>query len=251
MGKNVKKAAVSIPKNSTAKKAVKKPAAPIKPAAKKIVSAPAKATAKPAGKKPAASSVKKTAVPAPALKTAGKKPIAPPVRKPVPAAARTAALPPRKSLSAKAVKKGSARRPVKEEPLRKLKLSKAEKKFFYELLMGVRASFGEQIKFHSDEVLSAHKDSAGERAGMATHMADLGTDNFRHDFELGLMSEEVDVLEMVDEALQRLEDSEYGICLDCGELIPKARLEAKPYAKFCTKCKSKREEMDDSFTHRR
>lgn len=133
----------------------------------------------------------------------------------------------------------------KEEMLQKLKLSKADKKFFYGLLMAVRAAFDEQIKFHSEEILSSHKDSAGERAGMATHMADLGTDNFRHDFELGLMSKEVDVLEMVDEALQRLENSEYGICLDCGAIIPRERLEVTPYAQYCTKCKSKHEEVDE------
>ena len=74
---------------------------------------------------------------------------------------------------------------------------------------------------------------------------------YRRDFELGLLSDGVDVLEMIDEARQRLEDSEYGICLDCGEPIPRKRLEAKPYAKYCTKCKSKREEMDETFYHRR
>ena len=58
------------------------------------------------------------------------------------------------------------------------------------------------------------------------------------------------VLEMIDEALQRIEDSEYGVCLDCGAIIPKERLEAKPYARYCTKCKSKREEMEDSRYHR-
>ena len=116
--------------------------------------------------------------------------------------------------------------------------------------MHARDSFGEQIQVHVDEALSSRKDSAGERAGMATHMADLGSDNFRHDFELGLLTDEVDVLEMIDEALQRIEDSEYGVCLDCGAIIPKERLEAKPYARYCTKCKSKREEMEDSRYHR-
>ena len=137
-----------------------------------------------------------------------------------------------------------------EYPVRKLKLSKVDKKYFRELLMHARDSFGEQIQVHVDEALSSRKDSAGERAGMATHMADLGSDNFRHDFELGLLTDEVDVLEMIDEALQRIEDSEYGVCLDCGAIIPKERLEAKPYARYCTKCKSKREEMEDSRYHR-
>ena len=137
-----------------------------------------------------------------------------------------------------------------EHPVHKLKLSKVDKKYFRELLMHARDSFGEQIQVHVDEALSSRKDSAGERAGMATHMADLGSDNFRHDFELGLLTDEVDVLEMIDEALQRIEDSEYGVCLDCGAIIPKERLEAKPYARYCTKCKSKREEMEDSRYHR-
>ena len=137
-----------------------------------------------------------------------------------------------------------------EHPVRKLKLSNVDKKYFRELLMHARDSFGEQIQVQVDEALSSRKDSAGERAGMATHMADLGSDNFRHDFELGLLTDEVDVLEMIDEALQRIEDSEYGVCLDCGAIIPKERLEAKPYARYCTKCKSKREEMEDSRYHR-
>ncbi len=225
MEKKAKRAVASIPKNSTtAKKAANKMSAAVKPVAKKPAALP-KVAAAPAGKKPAVSPVKKKTLSSVSVK------------KSAPA--------PRKTLPGVPLKKGLVRK-LREEPLRKVKLSKAEKKYYFDLLMAVRAAFGEQIKFHSDEVLSSRKDSAGERAGMATHMADLGTDNFRHDFELGLMSEEVDVLEMVDEALQRLEDSEYGICLDCGATIPRERLEAKPYAKYCTRCKSRREEMDNT-----
>ena len=57
--------------------------------------------------------------------------------------------------------------------------------------MAERTEFMAQLKFHTDEALSSKKDAAGERAGMATHMADLGSDNFRHDLELGLLCREV------------------------------------------------------------
>ena len=127
----------------------------------------------------------------------------------------------------------------------KNKLTKAKKQMFYDLLMKCREDFMSQVKFHADEALSSPKDSAGERAGMATHMADLGSDNSRHDLELGLMSSEASVVEMIEESLQRLHDDEYGVCLDCGGLIPEARLQAKPYARYCTVCKSKREELED------
>ena len=226
-----KAAPVKAETKTAVKKTAVKKAAPVKAETKTVVkktavkkAAPVKAETKTAVKKTA---VKKAApVKAEVKKTVKKETPAP---------------------KAEPVKKAVRKR---EESLKKLRLSKADKKFFYDLLIHTRASFGQQIQFHSEDALSSRRDSAGERAGMATHMADLGTDNYRHDFELGLMSEEVDVLEMIDEALQRLEDSEYGICLDCGEQIPRKRLEAKPYAKYCVKCKSRREQMDDQY-HRR
>ncbi len=223
-----------------------------KSSAKKIVSAPKKAAvpvkktvAKKAAPKKVAVPVKKAA-PAPKkaapVKKAAPKKVAAPV-KAVPAA-------PAKTPAVKKVAAKKATQIRKDEILKKLRLSKTDKKYFRDLLLHARSAFGAQVRYHSDDALT-RKDAAGERAGMATHMADLGTDNYRRDFQLGLLSDGVDVLEMIDEALQRLEDSEYGICLDCGEPIPRKRLEAKPYAKYCTKCKSKREAMDETFYHRR
>ena len=52
----------------------------------------------------------------------------------------------------------------------KNKLSKTKKQFYYDLLMKARGEFMTQVKFHADEALTSHKDSAGERAGMATHV---------------------------------------------------------------------------------
>ena len=238
MKKQTQKITKSVPVKTPAKKVAKTASGKVEKTA-----VPAKAPAKPAAKK---------AAPAKApVKSAAKK--AAPAKAPVKSAAKKAA--PAKA-SVKKVVKPAAKKPEAEphleyeHPVRKLKLTKAEKKYYRELLMHARASFGEQIQVHVDEALSSRKDSAGERAGMATHMADLGSDNFRHDFELGLLTDEVDVLEMIDEALQRIDDSEYGICLDCGAIIPKERLEAKPYARYCTKCKSKREELEDSHYHR-
>ena len=260
--KTVVKKAASAPEKAAKKVPVKKaaPDAPVKTVKKAVTKkalaeTPVKTVKKAAVKKAVAT---KKAAPAPVKaekKVAVKKAVAAPAKK---VAVNKAAPAPVKAEKKVAVKKAVAavavpvKKTVKkrEESLKKLRLSKADKKFFYDLLIHTRASFGQQVQFHSEDALSSRRDSAGERAGMATHMADLGTDNYRHDFELGLMSEEVDVLEMIDEALQRLEDSEYGICLDCGEQIPRKRLEAKPYAKYCVKCKSRREQMDDHY-HRR
>ena len=40
----------------------------------------------------------------------------------------------------------------------------------------------------------------------------------------------------IEQALQRLEDGEYGTCAECGEDIPDKRLELDPAAHLCVAC---------------
>lgn len=42
----------------------------------------------------------------------------------------------------------------------------------------------------------------------------------------------------VAEALRRVDDGTYGICVRCGQPIPAARLEARPMATMCVACAS-------------
>ena len=48
-------------------------------------------------------------------------------------------------------------------------------------------------------------------------------------------------IEEIDIALGKLDDGTYGICDDCKEEIPIARLKVKPYAEYCTKCRKMEE----------
>jgi DnaK suppressor protein len=116
---------------------------------------------------------------------------------------------------------------------------KGKKKKYLAALLEAKAAVLGQMEFHSDEALKYEKDSAGLRAGMATHMADLGSDNYRHDMELQLLTEEGNVNELIDEALQRLKDGDFGKCLECGCPVPHERLMIKPYARYCVSCKKK------------
>lgn len=40
----------------------------------------------------------------------------------------------------------------------------------------------------------------------------------------------------IEAALKRLDDGDYGYCLDCGEEIPEKRLEIDPAAALCVSC---------------
>ena len=43
-------------------------------------------------------------------------------------------------------------------------------------------------------------------------------------------------LRLVDEALDRLDAGDYGICLECDEPIAEKRLRALPWARYCVTC---------------
>lgn len=45
----------------------------------------------------------------------------------------------------------------------------------------------------------------------------------------------------VSEALDRLEAGAYGVCAECGQLIPAAQLEVRPFRERCVACESRRE----------
>jgi DnaK suppressor protein len=43
----------------------------------------------------------------------------------------------------------------------------------------------------------------------------------------------------IDEALARVTDGTYGVCVRCGRPIPAGRLEARPSARTCVACAGK------------
>lgn len=115
---------------------------------------------------------------------------------------------------------------------------KGQKKVYYERLIKAREAVMGQMQSHAESALDC---SEAEKRGVTTHMADVCSDNSRHEMELRLMTEEGNVLELIEQAIQRLIAGKYGICQDCGERISEARLEARPHAVYCIKCKSERE----------
>jgi len=78
--------------------------------------------------------------------------------------------------------------------------------------------------------------AAGDLPLAPTHMADIGTDNIEREFTLRLMEANDQTQDRIEAALQRIEDGSYGSCAECGKRIPKARLNAIPYAIECVAC---------------
>ncbi len=49
------------------------------------------------------------------------------------------------------------------------------------------------------------------------------------------------VLSLIDEALERVEEGTYGLCVSCGKEIQPKRLEAVPWARHCITCQDLQE----------
>jgi RNA polymerase-binding transcription factor DksA len=82
----------------------------------------------------------------------------------------------------------------------------------------------------------------GNLSNMPIHMADLGTDNFEQEFTLSLLQKEGVVLGEIDAALERVQKGSFGRCEECEGAIPKTRLNALPYTRYCVECARKAEQ---------
>ena len=80
-----------------------------------------------------------------------------------------------------------------------------------------------------------------ENNGDLSSAADLGTDNFEREFTLSLVEGKDAALDQIDEALERIAEGTFGICEVCETKIPRARLDAIPYASRCVECAAKLE----------
>ncbi|MFO7907152.1 MAG: TraR/DksA family transcriptional regulator [Planctomycetota bacterium] len=114
---------------------------------------------------------------------------------------------------------------------------KLETKPFKEKLLLLRARLRGDVNTMADATLGRPRtEASGDLSSMPIHMADVGSDNFEQEFTLSLMANDEEVLDLIEQALERIEEGTYGSCTECGGRIPKTRLNAIPYTPYCIKC---------------
>ena len=250
------KRGASAKRAPTRKKTPARKAATKKAAARKKTPARKTAAKKATAKKPAAR--KKT----PARKATAKKPAA---RKKTPAkkalskralareavarklAAKAAA--PKKSTqkpTAKPSRKPPATRPAAKPPEPKKKVSRRTKSPYTarqlnplrKALLELRARVARDMNLMGDEAFRASESEVD-----ADDVADFGSDAFERTMTLNLLENEARNMQAIDGALEAMDNKIYGLCRECNESIPLARLEALPFAQTCVPCQEAQESM--------
>ena len=106
-------------------------------------------------------------------------------------------------------------------------MTNTELTFHRERLLALRARLQGDTTQMEDNALN--KDHS-KTTSMPNHMAELGSGNFDQELTLRVLGSEKNALEQIEAAIERIEDGSYGWCEECGEEIPKTRLDAIPYA---------------------
>ncbi|MFN2498689.1 MAG: TraR/DksA family transcriptional regulator [Pyrinomonadaceae bacterium] len=81
-----------------------------------------------------------------------------------------------------------------------------------------------------------------ERDAEATQdPADMAANAYTKELLVSMSDNDRQLLNLIDEALERMDDSGYGKCVRCRQPLPEKRLEAVPWARHCVKCQELQE----------
>jgi DnaK suppressor protein len=90
------------------------------------------------------------------------------------------------------------------------------------------------------------KEGSGDAISLAGKVHDKQEESLSEmltEINLAMLSQHQHELKNLERALKRMDDGEYGNCLDCDAAIAVARLQAYPTAARCINCQAKHEQV--------
>ena len=91
---------------------------------------------------------------------------------------------------------------------------------------------------HVAESIREDSNPAGSLSNAPIHLADAAQDIVA---DVEILATEHDILREIDDALARIDEGNYGQCVQCGQKISQDRLQAVPYAARCIQCARRNE----------
>lgn len=108
-------------------------------------------------------------------------------------------------------------------------MDKRKVKGFRDKLLGRRESLVGQVQ-------QAERYSRERDAEATQDPADMAANAYTKELLVSMSDNDRRLLNLIDEALVRIEDSGYGRCVRCEEVLPDKRLDAVPWARHCVRC---------------
>lgn len=109
------------------------------------------------------------------------------------------------------------------------------------MLLGKRSAVQQQI----NELLAQYREHyTTTHNNSVLDLEDMSLRDSTAEQQLSLLESRNRTRVMLDTALRRLDEGEYGLCEDCGAEIGAGRLKALPFAKRCVSCQHQAEVLE-------
>ena len=110
-----------------------------------------------------------------------------------------------------------------------VRMTKKEMEKYRRLLDDKKASLSAELA----KTRSAEEETTEEST---QDIADKAVSSYTREFLYSLTDGERSTLLQIDDALGRIEEGAFGLCLNCGMLMTEKRLNAVPWAPYCLDC---------------
>ncbi len=108
-------------------------------------------------------------------------------------------------------------------------MEKRKMRVFRDKLLGRRESLVGQVQ--QAEMYSRERDAEATQ-----DPADMAANAYTKELLVSMSDNDRRLLNLIDEALERIEAGKYAKCVHCGEPLPEKRLDAVPWARHCVRC---------------
>lgn len=108
-------------------------------------------------------------------------------------------------------------------------MDKRKAKTYQDRLLGRRESLLGQVQ--AAEAYSRERDAEATQ-----DPADMAANAYTKELLMSMSTNDRQLLQSIDAALDRIDDGDYGKCANCGQPIQEKRLEAVPWARHCIRC---------------
>jgi DnaK suppressor protein len=110
-----------------------------------------------------------------------------------------------------------------------VRMSKKDMEKFRRLLEEKKATLSSDLA----KTRSAEEETTEEAT---QDIADKAVSSYTREFLYSLTDGERSTLLQIDDAIGRIDDGTYGMCINCGQTMAERRLTAVPWAPYCVDC---------------
>lgn len=116
---------------------------------------------------------------------------------------------------------------------------KQELEYFKTLLLEKRDEAEKELGAIDGYIENLNEADDADYSSVDHHMGDVGSDVEEQELNYQLKERTQKFIEEINDALERIENGTYGICLATGKAISKGRLDAVPHTRYSKEAKEK------------